>query len=275
MIRSEYPITRYCLDPQGNSLIMVSPFKEEECETNPYLIDLTIAQDKVENPKSDFGNGNNNIYVPFCDNKLKKPSELWIRWKSNPIAIPSLDVDYDQKTGDVQFDLYYRTNEQVEMGQLTHTNNETNEKFKLVINEWRNAYGDLLPEGGMHNQLPVFFDMQQSANVIALASWNLVHTGEEDENGEIVIVNTAKNPLHIISIERNGTSIYDYCFTEYGNIDAKRDWLFDAYHYCPANGSILIPFYTFECNDTVTTESRGGDDARFVKCGIDDNENFT
>ena len=26
-------------------------------------------------------------------------------------------------------------------------------------------------------------------------------------------------------------------------------WLFDAYHYCHADGSILIPFYNFECSD--------------------------
>ena len=33
--------------------------------------------------------------------------------------------------------------------------------------------------------------------------------------------------------------------------------MFDAYHYCPANGSLLIPLYAFECMDDV--ESGYGD----------------
>lgn len=48
LIVTEYPITRYCLDIQGNSLIMVSTFNKGEEETNPYLIDLAIVQDEIQ-----------------------------------------------------------------------------------------------------------------------------------------------------------------------------------------------------------------------------------
>lgn len=39
----EYPITRYCLDIQNNSLILVSSFGEGAEGSNPFLIDLAIA----------------------------------------------------------------------------------------------------------------------------------------------------------------------------------------------------------------------------------------
>ena len=47
-ITTTYPITRYCLDVQGNSLILVSPFRDSEMDSNPFLIDLRIAQNKVQ-----------------------------------------------------------------------------------------------------------------------------------------------------------------------------------------------------------------------------------
>lgn len=106
LITTEYPIRRYCLDIQGNSLILVEIFKRGEEESNPYLIDLTIAQNKVQSELC----GNKNERVPSCDNALKKPSELWVRWKSNPIALPAFDVLYDQKIeGQSEFNQKYRT----------------------------------------------------------------------------------------------------------------------------------------------------------------------
>ena len=95
LIRTNYPISKYCLDVQGNSLVMVQTFTKEDEETNPYLIDLMIAQDKQVTKT------NKNIYSNVCDNTLVKPSELWIRWKSNPIAIPAFDIEYDVKTSDI------------------------------------------------------------------------------------------------------------------------------------------------------------------------------
>ena len=92
LITTEYPITKYCLDIQGNSLILVQTFKENEETTNPYLIDLTLAHETIQNTFS----GNKNTHVPFCENRLVKPSELWIRWKSSPIALPAFDVFYDR-----------------------------------------------------------------------------------------------------------------------------------------------------------------------------------
>lgn len=47
MIQTEYPITKYCLDIQGNSLILVSTFRQEEFDSNRFLIDLSIAQSKA------------------------------------------------------------------------------------------------------------------------------------------------------------------------------------------------------------------------------------
>ena len=217
---------------------------------------------------------------------MKRPSELWIRWKSSPIAIPAFDVYYDLKTGDEQFDLRYRTNASIELGQLTHTNNDCNENFKVVLLKWREKYenliewdkrqahmdyGNVLEEQvniernvPMRNRLPVFFDMEQSANVLALASWFVVP--DVDENGivkrdpmtiekDAEVVCCAKNPYHILSMERVGTSISDYNYTEYGSnatingSGVLTQWLFDSYQYCHANGSILIPFYVFDCSD--------------------------
>lgn len=275
LISKEYPIMKYCLDTMGNSMVLVSTFGKDECQGNPYLVDLTIWQNKIENPTAKglyddrWGNQNDNIYVPSCDNKLKLPSELWIRWKSNPLALPSFDIHYDLKTGDGMFDLNYRTKTNVEMGQLTHTNNDSNDNFKVVIGEWRKQYGNVI--GG--NRLPVFFDMEQSANILALASWNTMTSPDltDDEGENLILVNCGKNPYHIVSVERNGSFITDYNLTEYGNNDeinqcalngelipSGMKWLFDSYHYCPSNGSLLIPFYAFECIDYIVDSTSGG-----------------
>ena len=136
----EYPITKYCLDIQGNSLILVQTFGSEDEMTNPFLMDLMIVQTKLQ----DTANANRNEKGSFCDDPLRKPSELWIRWKSNPIALPAFDVYYDLKVGDQQFDLRYRSDAAVELGQLTHTNNDCNENFKLVLNKWREKYANVI-----------------------------------------------------------------------------------------------------------------------------------
>ena len=39
----EYPIMKYCLDVQNNSMILVSTFAPDDDEKNPFLIDLSIA----------------------------------------------------------------------------------------------------------------------------------------------------------------------------------------------------------------------------------------
>ena len=93
-ITTRYPISKYCLDTQGNSLILVQPFNESDKESNPYLIDLAIAQNEVVQNRS----GNKNTHVSFCENSPMIPAELWIRWKSSPIAIPAFDLNYDKLT---------------------------------------------------------------------------------------------------------------------------------------------------------------------------------
>lgn len=60
--------------------------------------------------------GNENTHVSSCDNPLVKPSELWIRWKSNPIAIPAFDARYDELTEDAEFNTRFREKGFVEMG---------------------------------------------------------------------------------------------------------------------------------------------------------------
>lgn len=66
----------------------------------------------------------------------------------------------------------------------------------------------------------------------------------------------AKNPYHILSLERTGTELFDYNLGQYAPSSSVNgtgvlsEWIFDRYHYCQANGSILIPFYRFECRDT-------------------------
>lgn len=65
----------------------------------------------------------------------------------------------------------------VEMGQLTHTNSSCNDLFKVVLDKWREQYGSKTLDD---NRLPVFFDMEQSANVLALASWDRIKDIDED-----------------------------------------------------------------------------------------------
>lgn len=175
---------------------------------------------------------------------------------------------------------------------MTHTNNDCNENFKVVISKWREKYANIIDwdiriahmdygvaeeevdierNKPIRNRLPVFFDMEQSANVIALASWFVVP--DVDENGivkrdpyaiekDVEVVCCAKNPYHIVSIERTGTDLSDYNYTEYGSNSmingsgVLMDWMFDAYQYCHANGSILIPFYRFDCSDENREEFR-------------------
>ena len=213
-------------------------------------------------------NGNLNIHVPFCEDRLVKPGEMWVRWKSNPIAFPAFDIEWNQKTGDQQFDLNFRKDDDIEMGQLTHANNDCNDDFHVVIEDWLAKYGSKIHwERGGQNRLPVFFDMEQSANVLALASWHTFQRKvdgivEMDELGNPMYDTLCgKNPLHIFSIERSSTSTLEYNWTKYiQSNDAIFDeeylkgMLFDAYHYCPANGTLLVPLYRFICSDSEDNE---------------------
>ena len=65
LMRMDYDIAKYCLDIQGNSLILMRTFKKGDDESNPYLIDLAITQSKLQ----DNNSGNLNTHVPFCENK--------------------------------------------------------------------------------------------------------------------------------------------------------------------------------------------------------------
>lgn len=157
---------------------------------------------------------------------------MWIRWKSNPIALPAFDLYYDRKTGDEWFDFYYRKKTNIELGQLTHTNSDCNEWFKIVLTKWRGRYENTvhwnkqLDDGTTvelgSNRLPVFFDMEQSASVLALASWyqtdDINEDGIENRDGygrTMQAICSGKNPLHILSIERTSTVQSEYTLSEY------------------------------------------------------------
>ena len=43
LIGTEYPMTKYCVDVQGNSLILMETFSADEDESNPYLVDLQLG----------------------------------------------------------------------------------------------------------------------------------------------------------------------------------------------------------------------------------------
>ena len=254
LISTEYPIVKYCLDIRGNSLMLVSTFNVDEIETSQYLVDLQISQNHLQD-----SSGNENREVPFCDNNLVKPCELWIRWKSNPIAVPALDVWYDEDTGDAEFDTRYRNGQNIEMGQLTHTNNDCNDMFKVVLDKWRTRYGLVAKTTSkvLANRLPVFFDMEQSANILALSSWYELQDNQDGIydipvgiGGQYSECFCGKNPIHIFSVERVSTSPSEYNFTSCGiDLGKRQDMLFDRYHYCQADGSILVPTYRFDCGE--------------------------
>ena len=69
------------------------------------------------------------------------------------------------------------------------------------------------------------------------------------------MVQCGKNPVHILSLERVAAQPSEYMWEKYvqdGNLDTMeiaKNWMFDRYQYCPANGSILIPLYGFSCSD--------------------------
>ena len=150
------------------------------------------------------------------------------------------------------------------MGQIMHTDSTCNDNFKVVLNNWSEEYiRNRVIVDWRDNRLPVFFDMEQSANVLALASWNRVKKVaddgivERDQFGNEKYINLCRrNPMHIISIERTGTYPSEHQLEEYDDNDVinksgkiQRNWLFDAYHYCQADGSIMIPLYNFTCGE--------------------------
>lgn len=69
------------------------------------------------------------------------------------------------------------------------------------------------------------------------------------------MVQCGKNPIHILSLERVETQPSEYTWEKYvqdGTLDTMeiaKNWMFDRYQYCPANGSVLIPLYGFSCSD--------------------------
>ena len=265
MMTNNYAVDRYVLDIQGNSLILVQPFKNGDETSNRYLIDLALAQYFVENPIDGngnwidgLGNSNKNTKVPYCENKLRKPSELWIKWKSNPIAMPAFDIYCERKTGFSEFDLRYRNEDLlVDMGQVKVVDSTSNDNLYLVVKKWLERY---CPTKKEKNCLPVFFDMEQSANVLVLASWYEKNSGIYDDSigKSIVDVNCAKNPHHIFSYERVTENPSEYALEEYGDNSIVNDmkdsmeWLFSAYCHCPSSGAILIPFYRFVCEDGIS-----------------------
>lgn len=136
------------------------------------------------------------------------------------------------------------------------------------MRKWLDEYGKVVSG----NRLPLFFDMEQSASVLALASWTVIPYVDEDgvehrdSSGELLhVIATAKNPLHIISLERTSSLPSEYTLEEYpweqnfSSFATLANWMFDRYHYCPASGSILIPLYRFECSDPQKSDD-GGDD---------------
>ena len=136
------------------------------------------------------------------------------------MAIPAFDVHYDQTTGDSSFDDRFRSDDDapVEFGQLTHTNSKCNDNFKVVLDKWRETYSRLI----LDNKFPVFFDMEQSANVLALASWDRIKDVDEDGivqtdefRNEKWICCCSKNPLHILSWERIGAEPSSWNLEEY------------------------------------------------------------
>ena len=113
----------------------------------------------------------------------------------------------------------------------------------------------------LRNRLPVFFDMEQSANVLAMSSWYSAKVGADEseiidlDSEENEIGHCAKNPIHILSIERIGSGVFDYNYEQYGSNpqlneeDVIDNWLFDSWQYCQTDGSLLAPFYRFDCVD--------------------------
>ena len=76
-----------------------------------------------------------------------------------------------------------------------------------------------------------------------------------DGFGRSLGVMCGKNPLHVVSVERPGVSTLEYNWTKYESevrpsLKDSQECCFDAYHICPADGSILLPMYGFECFDS-------------------------
>ena len=106
--------------------------------------------------------------------------------------------------------------------------------------------------------------------MLSLASWNRIPISSTttDEDGIIaddvpedsMLVCCGKNPLHVIAMERPDVNVSRYTLSRYTTTEiirsneVSRNWLFDRYHYCQGDGSILIPLYRFDCNEEGSNE---------------------
>lgn len=71
-----------------------------------------------------------------------------------------------------------------------------------------------------------------------------------DASYDSATVFCGKNPIHILSVERVSSSPSEYNWEPYGQqIENMPGMMFDRYHYCQANGSILVPMYSFQCDE--------------------------
>lgn len=237
MMTTEKRIDRYCLDQQGNSIILVDLYSSGDDQTNPLLIDLSIEQAKIQ----DIESGNKNTHVQWCEDELVHPTEIWIRWKSNPIAIPAFDPRYMSGTGDLVIDEKYEPGNG--FGQIQMTSSGINKAFGHIIEKWVQKYGNSI---GM-DVLPVVFDLQLSANVLLMSTLDV--PSEEDDGYQTTLC--ARRPNHVISMIQSSQYPSEYTWIDYGGVDVLNgvDMMFDKYHYCPNDGTILIPFYKFDCSD--------------------------
>jgi hypothetical protein len=139
--------------------------------------------------------------------------------------------------------------------------------FKVVLSKWNDVYRDRVDwkdasgNSLSGNRFPVFFDMEQSASILALSSWYMRDGDKDGILGNTIFgqvreaIFCAKNPIHIVSVEKTYSSASEYVLEQYisssiltSTIEMS-DWLFDRYHYCQAGGSLFIPFYKFDCRD--------------------------
>lgn len=94
--------------------------------------------------------------------------------------------------------------------------------------------------------------MEQSADVLALAAWSA--SGEASSSpSDSDFVFCGKNPIHILSVERTSSEPSEYSLERYSDEtpmnESAKEWMFDSYHICHANGNILVPMYNFICNE--------------------------
>ena len=255
-----YEVCNYNLDLGNNSMFLLDTFHDEEKEVElPYIIsalDSSIAAtNDVINQKINI---NHNTTAGRCHTPNVRPKELWIRWNAEPIALPALDLWWDNdnlperefKETMPETSRLGHDAKNEEFGQIRYKNNTTNDVISDVVERFKTTYtiDEFGTDQAKGNKVPVFYSFQQNADVLVFAAWN-----KDPDDGTILADydRTHLCPLHILCKEvqsEDGEYLFERLLDDRSSYDpmgetVDESFLSAPYIFCGKRGSLLIPMY--------------------------------